>query len=152
MVFHPPGIVVKIVGTDAGDRDRMHEEHTVNCGKVLEEGVVVHLWKVQVVVDGREEMAIAAVWVTDGIKHCHVGFLKRHMVQHAARFDGALVQVTCVFSSDPGSCDSAECQMYYQNRGCCLATIISCLPVVSTVKDEGKDNEDKEVAKRKHDR
>ena len=55
-------------------------------------------------VDGREETAIAAVWVTDGIDRCCVGFLKRHMVRHAACFDGALAQVTRVLS---GSCDSA---------------------------------------------
>ena len=151
MVFHPPGIVVKIVGTEASDRGRTCEEHTINCGKVLEEDVVVHLWKVQVVVDGREEMAIAAVWVTDGIDRCCVGFLKHHMVHHAACFDGVLAQVTRVFGSDPGFCDSAERWMYHHNRGCCLATIISCLPVVSSVKDDGKDNDNKEVAKRKHD-
>ncbi len=87
-----------------------------------------------------------------GMHHtCRVGFLKRHMVHHAARFDGALVQVTHVFTSDPGSCDSAECRMYHHNRGCCLATIISSLPVVSSVKEEGKDNDNKEVAKRKRD-
>ncbi len=151
MVFHSPGIVMEIVGTEAGDRGHTCKEHTVNCGKVMEEDVVVRLWKVQVVVDGREEMAIAAIWVTDGIDRCRVGFLKHHMVQHATRFDGALAQVTHVFSSDPGSCDSAECQMYHHNRGCCLATIISCLTVVSSVKDEDKDNDSKEVAKRKRD-
>ena len=36
----PPGIVVEIVGTDAGDRGRTCEEHPVNCGVVLEEDVV----------------------------------------------------------------------------------------------------------------
>ncbi len=75
MVFHLPGIVVDIVGTEAGDRGRTCKEHTINCGKVLEEDVVVPLRKVQVMVDGREEMAIAAVWVTDGIYRCCVGFL-----------------------------------------------------------------------------
>jgi hypothetical protein len=148
MVFHPPGIVVEIVGTEAGDWGRTCKEHTVNCGIVLEEDVVVHLWKVQVVVDGREETAIAAVWVTDGINRCRVGFLKRHMVRHAARFDGALVQVTRVLS---GSCDSAEHHMNYHNRGCCLGTIISCLPVVNSVKEEGDDSDNKEAAKRKCD-
>jgi hypothetical protein len=151
MVFHPLGIVVEIVGTEAGNRGRRCKEHIVNCGEVLEEDVVVHLQKVQVLVDGREETVITAVWVTDGINRCHVGFLKRHMVQHAAHSDGALAQVTRVFSTDPGSCDSAEHGMYHQNRGCCLATIISCLPAVSRVKDESKDNDDKEVAKRKRD-
>ncbi len=151
MVFHPPGIVMETVGTEAGNQGRTCKEHTVNYGKVLEEDVVVHLWKVQVMVDGREETAIAAIWVTDKIDHCRVGFLKRHMVHHAARFNGVLAQVTRVFSSDLGSCDSEEHRMYHHNRGCCLATIISSVPVVSSVKEEGKDNDNKEVAKRKRD-
>jgi hypothetical protein len=148
MVYHPPGIVVEIVCTDAGDRGRTCEEHQVNCGIVLEEDVVVHLRKVQVVIDGREETAIAAVWVTDGIDRCRVGFLKRHMVHHAARYDGALAQVTRVLS---GSCDSAERSMDHYNRGCCLATIISCMPDVGNVKEEGDDSDRKEAAKRKWD-
>jgi hypothetical protein len=151
MVFDPPGIVVEIVGTEAGHQGCTCKDHTVNFGKVLEEDVVVRLWKVQVVVDGREETAIAAIWVTDGIDHCRVGFLKCHMIHHAVRFDRALVQVTRVFSCDPGSCDSAEHSMYHHNRGCCLATIILSLPVVSSVNEEGNDNDDKEVAKRKRD-
>ncbi len=89
MDIHPPGIVVEIVGTEAGNRGRTCKEHTINCGKVLEENVVVRLWKVQVVVNGREETAIAAVWVTDGIDRCRVGFLKRHMAQHAACLMGS---------------------------------------------------------------
>jgi hypothetical protein len=42
--------------------------------------------------------------------------------------------------------------MHHQNRGCCLATIISCLPVVSREKGEGKDNDEigEEMVKRKH--
>jgi len=42
--------------------------------------------------------------------------------------------------------------MHHPNRGCCLATIISCLPVFSGVKGEGKDNNKivKEMAKRKY--
>jgi hypothetical protein len=80
MTFHPPGIAVEIVGTEAGNRGRTCKEHTLNCGKVLKEDVVIRFKKVQVVVDGKEEMAIAAVWVTDGINCCRVGFLKRHMV------------------------------------------------------------------------
>ena len=38
------------------------------------------------------------------------------------------------------------------SRGCCLTTIISCLPVVSSVKGEGNDDNEigKEMAKRKH--
>ncbi len=36
----PPGIVIEIVGTDAGERGRTCEEHPVNCVVVLEEDVV----------------------------------------------------------------------------------------------------------------
>ena len=64
---HPPGIVVEIVGTLMGDRGRSCEEHSV-CGSVLEEDMVVRLWKVQILVDGFEETAIACYWVTDGIE------------------------------------------------------------------------------------
>ncbi len=148
MVYQPPGIVVEIVGSDAGDQGCRCEEHPVNCGFVFEEDVVVRLRKVQVVIDGREEMAIAAVWVTDGIDRCRVGFLKRHIVRHAVRYNGRLVQVTRVLS---GSCDSAESCMDHHNRGCCLATIISCLPVVGNVKEESDDSDRKEAAKRKQD-
>jgi hypothetical protein len=48
MAFHPPGIAVEIVGTEAGKRGCMCKEHAVNCGEVLKEDMVVHLWKVQV--------------------------------------------------------------------------------------------------------
>ncbi len=40
MVYHPPGIIIEIVGTDAGNRGRTCEEHPVNCGIVLDEDVV----------------------------------------------------------------------------------------------------------------
>ena len=63
---HPPGVVVEIVGTLMGDRGRSCEEHAV-CGSVLEEDMVVRLRKVQVLVDGCEETAIACIWVTDGV-------------------------------------------------------------------------------------
>ena len=73
------------------------------------------------------------------------------MVKHAARYDGSLTQVTRVFSVDPTCCDSEERRMHHHNRRCYLTTIISCLPAVSCVKGEGKDNNEigKEMVKRK---
>jgi hypothetical protein len=59
---------------------RSCKEHAV-CGSVLEENMAGHLWKVQVLVDGHEETAIACIWVTDGVDHCRVGFLMRHRVR-----------------------------------------------------------------------
>ncbi len=94
--IHLTGVVVEIVGTEAGDRVCSCEEHPNNCGEVLAEDVVVHLCEVQIQVEGQEEMAIAAYWVTDGIDCCRVGFLPRHMIKQAGRYDGALAQVTHV--------------------------------------------------------
>ncbi len=121
---HPPGIIAEIVGIEKGDRGCSCEEHDV-CGEVVEEDTLLHLRREQILVDGKEETSIACYWVTDGIDHCRVGFLKRHMVKHAWRFDGALVQVTKVFSADPLCCDSAERKMYHHNHGCALGTIVS---------------------------
>jgi hypothetical protein len=98
--FHPTGVVVEIVGMEVGDQGHSCEEHS-NCGEVMAEDMVVHLWKVQIQVEGREETAIAAYWVMDGVDCCHVGFLQRHMVRQAACYDGALAQVTHVFNVDP---------------------------------------------------
>ena len=123
---HPPGIVVEIVGIDKGDRGRSCEEHDV-CGEVVEEDTLLRLRREQILVDGKEETAIACYWVTDGVDRCRVGFLKRHMVKHAWRFDGALVQVTKVLSADPHRCDSAERKMFHHNHGCAFGTIVSSL-------------------------
>ncbi len=47
---------------------------------------------------GREETAIAAYHVSDGIDQCCVGFLQRQFVAQAKTFDGVLAQVTEVYS------------------------------------------------------
>ncbi len=79
-------------------------------------------------VEGKEETAIAAIWVTDGVDRCRVGFVPGHMVKHAARYNGALAQVTRVLSDDAETCDLAEQRMFHKNKGFCLAAIISTLP------------------------
>ena len=111
---------------------------------------MVRLRKVQIQAGGAKETAIAAVWVTDGLDRCRVEFLQRHMVKHAARFDGALAQITRVLSADDG--DTAERKLHYKNRGCCYASIISHLPVpkvevkVKEEKEGGDDRENKQGA------
>jgi hypothetical protein len=116
---HLPGILVEIVGTEMSCQGRSCEMHKM-CGEVMMEDVVVSLRKIQLMVEGKEEMAIAAIWVMDGIDHCHVGFVPCHMVKHAARYDGALAQVTHVFSGDPETCDSAEHRIFFKNNGFAL--------------------------------
>ncbi len=78
-----------------------------------------------ILVEGKEKMAIAAVWVNDGIDRCRTGFLPRHMVKHAERYDGALVQCVRVFSGDANVCDKAERRAFHRNHGCCLAAVIA---------------------------
>ncbi len=124
VLTHPMGIIVEVVGIRMGDRGRSCEEHSV-CGEVVEEDTLLRLRRVQIEVDGHEETVIACIWVTDGIDRCRVGFLKRHILKHAWPFDGALAQVTEVFSADPRRCDSAERRMHHHNHGFALATILS---------------------------
>jgi hypothetical protein len=144
MAHHPSPIVLHIIGTEADDRGQSCKEHHC-CGDELQEDVVVRLRKVQIQAGGGEATAIAAVWVTDGMDRCRVGFLQRHMVAHAARCDDALAQVTRVLSADDG--DTAERRLFHKNRGCCYATIISHLPetkmqVKVKKEKEGGDDED----------
>jgi hypothetical protein len=51
VVGHPVGMVLNVVGTNAGDRGRCCKEHTV-CGNVLKEDVVGRLRKERIVVPG----------------------------------------------------------------------------------------------------
>ena len=129
---HLSGIVVEVVGIKMGDRGRSCEEHSV-CGEVEEKDTLLRLQRVQIEVDGHEETAIACIWVTNGIDRCRVGFLKRHMLKHAWRFDGA------VFSADPLHCNSAEQRMHYHSHGCALATIVSITNTMNTTMEiDGK--------------
>jgi hypothetical protein len=136
MASYPDPIVISIVGLEANDRGRSCEEHKV-CGVVMQEDVVVRLRKVQVLVDGKEETAIAAYWITDGMERCRVGFLLRLLVMYASWYDGALAQVTSVLGYNI-SYDKGERKLFHHNRGFCYATIISAWPVVEPVKMKGK--------------
>jgi hypothetical protein len=94
---------------------------------VLKEDVVVRLRKLQLMVAGKEETAITAIWVTDGVNCCHAGFVPCHMVKHSTRYNEALTQVTRVLSDDAETCNLAEQRMIHKNKGFCPAAIISTL-------------------------
>ena len=66
MVQHPWGHTIKIFGIEAPTNGRSCEEHAI-CGSVLQDNVVVQLRKVQVLIEEKEETAIAAFWVSDGV-------------------------------------------------------------------------------------
>ena len=53
MAHRPEPIVIEIVSIEEGRHGQSCDEHNV-CGGVMEEDVVVSLWKVQVVVEGIE--------------------------------------------------------------------------------------------------
>jgi hypothetical protein len=122
MSFHPTGITVEIVGIACNTQGRSCEEHST-CGELLEEDTVVRLRKVQIIRDGREESAIAAFHVSDGIDRCRVGFLKRHLLKHWKQYDGVLAQVIEIFSTDSES--PTKRSKHHHNKGCCVAAIIS---------------------------
>jgi hypothetical protein len=124
MAMHPPGITIEIVGIQSNTQGRQCQQHDI-CGSVVAEDVVVRFRKVQVVVDEKEETAIAAYHVSDGIDLCRVGFLQRHLVKHWKRYDGVLAQVIEVYSNESESPTSRR--KFHCNKGCCVAAIISPL-------------------------
>ena len=124
--IHPLGILVKIVGTEMSCQGCSCKEHKM-YGKVLKEDVVLRLRKMQLMVEWKEETAIAVIWVIDGIHCCRVGFVPCHMVRHAAQYNGALTQITHVFSGDPETCNLAERCLFFFNKVFCITSIISIL-------------------------
>lgn len=124
---HPSGVTVDIVGTEVGESGRSCDDHEV-CGSVLELDMVVCLRQVQILIKGKEESAIAAYWVTDGVDRCRVGFLPRHCLKHAEQFEGKLAQIIDIYKD---SDSPTKRKKHYHNKGCVHAAIID------TVKTEG---------------
>jgi len=90
--IHPSIILIQIVGTQMSCQGRSCKEHKI-CGEVLKEDVGVHLHKMQLMVEGKEEKVIAAICVrVDRIDRFHIGFVprQRQMVKQVARYDGVL--------------------------------------------------------------
>ena len=87
MGLHPTGVVVDIVGIKASSNGRSSKELQV-CSSVLKLDSLVRFREVQIIVKGKEETALAGYWVTDGVNHCHVRFLPRHMVKYKEAYDG----------------------------------------------------------------
>ena len=126
--IHLQDILVDIVGLQMSCQGRSCKEHEMCGDEVLKEDIGVGLRMVQLMVEGKEEKAIAVVWVSDGINRCYVGFLHRHMVKCAALYNEALAEVTRVFNGNPTDCNSAERRAYHKNHGYAHAMIILDLP------------------------
>ena len=130
MSYHPRGDTVEIVGVNSPTNRQSCEEHPI-CGEVVIEDVVLHLRKVQVLMNQQEQSAIAAFWVLDGIDRCCIGYLPKAYVKNWKQYDGALVQAVEVYSGDSDS--STKRQKFHRNHGLAVAVIISsaepCCPV-----------------------
>ena len=124
MLCHPPGDSVDIVGICARNQGRSCECHRT-CGEVVKEDVVVRFRRVQVVVKGKEETAIAVYWVTEGIDRCRVGFLPRHLTMRAHRYDDVLAQVVGVYGSETDNESKYVREKAHKNKGFAEAIIIS---------------------------
>ena len=74
MSHHPWRPTVEVFGNESPTNGHCCEKHTI-CGAVLTEGCVVRFSKVQVIVNEKEESAIAVFWVSDGVDQCRIGFL-----------------------------------------------------------------------------
>ena len=110
---------LKIVGIDANDCGHSWLKHR-KCGAIVTEGTIVCLALVHLTVGDVEEKAIAAIEVEGG---CCVGFTWRHLVKHAATYDGAICRVTEVLSKD--STSVTKRQLHYKNKGCAFAVVES---------------------------
>ena len=105
----------------------------VCCSELLNEDFVVCLCMERILVPNflvgkekkREETAVTANWVMDGINCCHVGFLPRAYALEGAIYDGVLCQVTDVFSKSDPSC--AICKKWHKNKGFVHSMVTSAL-------------------------
>ena len=122
MVQHPWGHMIKIFGIESLTNRCSCEEHAI-CGSVIQDDVVVRLRKVQVLIEGKEETAIVAFWVSDGVDRCRVGHLPKFHVKHWKLLEGALAQIIEVYHQESNS--PTKRQKCHRNSGCAVAPLIS---------------------------
>ena len=113
------GQTVDIVGTNTNTLGRTCEIHST-CGVVIRLDTVLRLRSIEI---RPGENAIAVYWVTDGIDRCRVGFLRRHYVPNDEYYDGALVHVVEMYSSDDES--TIHRKTFHLNMGYCVGAIIA---------------------------
>ena len=120
MAFHPSGITLDIVGINANDQGRSCEIHKC-CGAVLEVDMVIRLRTIQILVNGKEETAIAAYRVSGGVDSCRVGFARRHLL-NKDDYDARLEQVLEIFNDKTEN--PSDRMKAHRNRGCCQVVLI----------------------------
>ena len=87
--LHLSGVIVDVVGIKEPSRGRSCEEHAT-CGDMLDVDTLVRFFAIQLLNNKKkEETAIAAYWVTDGVNRCRVCFLPRLCIKHKSDFTGS---------------------------------------------------------------
>ena len=89
----------------------------------MEEDSLIRLRKRQVYINGHEQSAVGVYWVSDGMDRCLVGYLHRHQVKHLSKLEGALCQVTEVYSDNSDS--PMKQHQHKKNFGCAIVAIVS---------------------------
>ena len=74
-------------------------------------------------INGHEQSPVGVYWVSDGVDRCLVGFLHCHQVKHLNKLEGALCQVTEVYSDNSES--PTKCHKHKKNFGCAIVAIVS---------------------------
>ena len=55
--------------------------------------IVIRLWRLQVILEGKEESTISPFWVTNGVDCCLVRFLWWHLVPYWKEYQGSLAHI-----------------------------------------------------------
>jgi hypothetical protein len=109
---------------------------------VLCEDSVVRIQCCQIVTDRKEETALAAYWIADGIDQCQVGFEQKHLVKQWETYDGRIVQVVDLYN---GSESPTKRRKNARNYGCCEALLIDTIRI-----DKQPVSDKEKEATRKH--
>ena len=89
----------------------------------MEEDSLVRLQKRQVYINGYEQSGVGVYSVSNGMDRCLVGYLHCHQVKHLNKLEGALCQVTEVYSDNSDS--PMKWHKHKKNFGCAIAAIVS---------------------------
>ena len=66
-------------------------------------------------------MALLAVWVTEGVDHCVVGYLPEKYHRHAEDLNGMLFQVLEIYSNNSAPNKKRYCELH---KGVCVAALV----------------------------
>jgi hypothetical protein len=108
-----------IVGLTKNDNGRSCESHEV-CGDHVKVDDILQVEKCIVTINGVNEGALAAYKLSNGQKHCRVGFVARHLIRRVK--EGTLLQVLTIYQDSESEQDRKRA---YRNGGMCLCAVLA---------------------------